>query len=202
VIDWFILTVFVTLAWAVQSFLYKEGVRRKVEPFSMMFWMELPGMLACFIFLLATGGLVWHTLVFALAAVSGFLFAGRTYLRMEALKHLPLNVLYPILSFDVVLTVLASLWILKEHLGFYQILGLIIVLLVLFSYYREHRAGKQKKGFQIGLVLAVVVIVLSTIAALVKVWGSIPKPQHVPLHELCVHHCILRNWDGTSGELL
>jgi drug/metabolite transporter (DMT)-like permease len=150
---WYVSGIFALILLGTQRFLYKVSAEKQcntawttcafmgtVTVLSLVFLLIRPPVIPD-VFLL-----LWLSLLNSVA----FLVATMTH--MEALKHLPVMLVYPAIRLNMVMVVLVSLYIFNERLSPYQILGVIlaVAVMVLLTWQTDRKrsgSGSTRKGF-------------------------------------------------------
>jgi drug/metabolite transporter (DMT)-like permease len=112
----------------------------------------------------------WLILLFGI--LNSIFFLITTITRMEALKHIPTSVSYPIIRMGTIIVVIFSLIYFKDSLSYYQILGIILALVVIFILSKNEEKEKTK-NFKLGIWLTIAALITSALTGITQKFASL-----------------------------
>ncbi|MFH1308342.1 MAG: DMT family transporter [archaeon] len=157
--EWFILSVFATIMFGIQSFLYKSSMEKGCNKFLVtLSFMVTVEILAVILFLFK--GINFSSLLITL--VLGFVFAIVFYIKtisqMKALQFLPTNKVFPITASEVILVIIFALIFFHETLELYQIIGITMIILSITLIHSRSKKQKDYSEKKIGFFYAFLAI--------------------------------------------
>lgn len=151
--NWYTFAVMALFFMGIQRFLYKVSAERKCNTawttFAFMATVALSSSIL-FIVLKESASNIPYLLFIALVNSTAFLVATVTHI--EALKHIPANVAYPVIRLNAVVVVIFSIVYFEDRLSSYQIIGIVLAMAVITILTRqlsdkETTAGNTRRGF-------------------------------------------------------
>jgi drug/metabolite transporter (DMT)-like permease len=166
--NWYLFSIVALILMGVQRFLYKVSAERKCSTvwttFSFMTTVTL--LSALFFFLrgeaISNAKMLWIT-----AALNSGSFLAGTITHIEALKHIPASVVYPVIRLNMVIVVLFSLFFFHDRVSVYQALGMglaVAVILILTRDMDDKRAGYR--NIRKGLILVFISVMSGSVASI------------------------------------
>jgi len=157
--EWFIFSVFATIMFGIQSFLYKSATEKKGDKFLVtLFFMITVEILAIITFFI----LGFKIELLYLTLILGFLFALffflKTISQLKALEFLPTNKVFPITTSSVILVVIYSIFFFNETLSLLQITGIILILLGINFIHKSSKKSLDYKNMKLGFLFAFLAI--------------------------------------------
>ncbi|MFH1500498.1 MAG: EamA family transporter [archaeon] len=150
--EWFIFSIFATVMFGIQSFLYKGAMKKGCDKFVVtLSFMITVAFFALILFLFE--GITFTNLLitFIIGLIFAIAFYSKTIIQMKALQYLPTNKVFPITSSEVILVIFFALVFFKEVLEFYQILGVALIIIAVTLIHGQSKKqkdySKSKKGF-------------------------------------------------------
>ena len=167
--NWYWLAIIGLIMFGVQNFLYKVSAKHKCNSA----WTSFSFMGT--VFILSSGLFVFteqkidnSSVVLFLAIAGAVVFVVSTITRMEALKHIPVNIAYPILNQNKVFVVIFGMVYFNEILSIYQLMGVAIAIIVIFLLTKK-REDKEltDKDFKLGLILIGIAFVTGFLSSII-----------------------------------
>ena len=126
---WYVFALVALILMGIQRFLYKVSAERKCNTAWTTFsFMATVAILSSTLFVVLEESVSDIPLLIFIAMVNSGAFFVATIFHIEALKHIPTSVAYPIIRLNAVLVVIFSILFFKDHLSSYQGLGIILAL--------------------------------------------------------------------------
>jgi drug/metabolite transporter (DMT)-like permease len=130
--SWYIYAIFALILLGFQRFLYKVSAERKCNTAWTTFsFMATVAILSSTLFLLLGESVSDITFLIFIALVNSGAFLVATITHIEALKHIPTSVAYPIIRLNAVVVVIFSIFYFKDRLSLYQGIGIVLALAVI-----------------------------------------------------------------------
>ena len=130
--NWYIYAIFALILLGFQRFLYKVSAERKCNTAWTTFsFMATVAILSSTLFLLLGESVSDITFLIIIALVNSGAFLVATITHIEALKHIPTSVAYPIIRLNAVVVVIFSIFYFKDRLSLYQGIGIVLALAVI-----------------------------------------------------------------------
>jgi drug/metabolite transporter (DMT)-like permease len=158
-----------------QRFLYKVSAERKCNTAWTTFsFMGTVTLLSASLFMLIKEPVPDKTHLLLISCLNSSSFVVGTYAHMEALKHVPGRVVYPIIRLNVATVVLFSVVFFGEKPSISQIMGIIVAVCVIFLLARKSEdqtlsETERKRGFVlifISLLSGSIALISSKLAAI------------------------------------
>ena len=152
---WYVSAIFSLILLGTQRFLYKVSAEKQCNTaWTTCAFMGTVTVLSVIFLLIRPPAIPDVFLLLSLSILNSVAFLAATMTHMEALKHLPATVVYPVIRLNVVMVVLVSLYIFNERLSPFQILGVILAGAVILLLTRQtDRARSASGSLQKGFVL-------------------------------------------------
>jgi len=130
--SWYVFAIFALILLGFQRFLYKVSAERKCNTAWTTFsFMATVAILSSTLFLLLGESVSDITFLIIIALVNSGAFLVATITHIEALKHIPTSVAYPIIRLNAVVVVIFSIFYFKDRLSLYQGIGIVLALAVI-----------------------------------------------------------------------
>lgn len=130
--NWYVFAIFALILLGFQRFLYKVSAERKCNTAWTTFsFMATVAILSSTLFLLLGESVSDITFLIFIALVNSGAFLVATITHIEALKHIPTSVAYPIIRLNAVVVVIFSIFYFKDRLSLYQGIGIVLALAVI-----------------------------------------------------------------------
>jgi len=140
---WYGFAVLALVLLGVQRFLYKVSVERKCNTaWTTRSFMATVAILSSVLVFALKESVSNIPYLFFIAFLNGGAFLIATVTHMEALKHIPAGVAYPIIRLNAVIVVLFSIFYFKDHLSLYQYMGIALAMAVI-AILTRHLSNKE-----------------------------------------------------------
>jgi len=131
---WYLLSLIALFLMGSQRFLYKVSAERGCNTaWVTLIFMASVTVLSTIAFFLSEETVPDPTVLILVAFVNGGAFLAGTVAHIEALKHVPATVTYPLIRLNIVLVILFSVLYFGDHLSFFQVIGIVFALLVVVA---------------------------------------------------------------------
>ncbi len=171
--DWFILVILATVLFGLQSFIYQRIAIKNANKYLVTF-IFLFTVFALTLIVNFVQGISFINLpkTIVLASLFAIFFYIVTILQMKALEYLPSNLVFPITSSSVFLTVLYSLFFFRESLSLFQGTGIILIFTSLVLIKRSIPEKDKKVNGLRGFIIALIVIIPASGMAIVNKYAA------------------------------
>jgi drug/metabolite transporter (DMT)-like permease len=165
--SWYLYSIAALLLLGIQRFLYKVAAERDCSSaLTTAVFMGTVTLLSGVAFLVTAAPLANPSLLMLLALINSISFAGTTLAHIEALRHLPAGITFPLTRLSLGAVVVVSVGFFDERLSHWQWLGVMLGVAVVALLARDARgelrpAGNRRSGF----LLVAICVVCGTIAA-------------------------------------
>ncbi len=130
--DWYVFAILALILLGFQRFLYKVSAERKCNTAWTTFsFMATVAILSSTLFVVLGESVSDISFLFFIALVNSGAFLVATITHIEALKHIPSSVAYPIIRLNAILVVIFSILFFKDRLSLYQGIGIVLALAVI-----------------------------------------------------------------------
>jgi drug/metabolite transporter (DMT)-like permease len=172
---WYLFSILALLFIGTQRFLYKVSAERGCNTawttFSFMATVTVLSFVA-YLIIRPTVPALWVLLL--IAFLNSASFATGTICHMEALKHLPAGVVYPMIRLNAVVVVVFSILFFHDRVSHFQILGIIIAMIVIYVLTRSVQGGKETFGNRrSGFVLVAIALASGAVAVVTSKFATI-----------------------------
>jgi drug/metabolite transporter (DMT)-like permease len=166
--SWYALSVIALILMGTQRFLYKVSAERKCHTAWTTFsFMATVALLSSGAFVLSGEGLGDRKDLILIAAVNSASFVIGTLTHIEALKHIPTSVAYPIIRLNMVVVILFSILYFHDRITTYQVFGIGTAIGVIVILTREAEEGKELTGnIKRGLILVSISVASGAISSI------------------------------------
>jgi len=166
--SWYVLSIIALILMGTQRFLYKVSAERKCHTAWTTFsFMATVALLSSGAFALSGEGLGNRRDLILIAAVNSASFVIGTLTHIEALKHVPTSVAYPIIRLNMVAVILFSIFYFHDQISIYQLFGIgtaISVILILTREAEEHQ--ELTRNIKRGLILVSISVVSGAVSSI------------------------------------
>lgn len=173
--NWYVLSIVVLVLMGIQRFLYKVSAERACPTAWTTFsFMATVTVLSAFFFLFQKESISDARMLILTAGINSASFVLGTVTHIEALKHVPSSVVYPIIRLNMVVVVLFSILFLDDHVSLYQVLGILLAVAVIVILTRDAEEVKGAFGsVRKGLVLVFVSMVSGSVASISSKFAAV-----------------------------
>ncbi len=166
--NWFLLTIICLVLYGIQRFLYKVSAERNCNTaWTTLAFMGTVAVFSSFLWFSSDEVLKNLTWLIILSLVNSLTFFADTIVTIEALRHLPTTIVYPLARMSAVLVVLFSVVYFQDQLSGYQIIGIALAIGVILTLTRvtdeERREGRNVRR---GITLIVLAVLSGAVAAI------------------------------------
>jgi drug/metabolite transporter (DMT)-like permease len=165
--DWYLFSIAALILLGVQRFLYKVAAERGCSSaLTTAVFMGTVTLLSGAVFLVSGESAGRLSALFVLALVNSASFALATVAHMEALKHLPATVVFPLTRLSIVLVIAFSIVWLGERPQPMQGAGMLLGLSVVFVLGRGGGGSGSRGSIRTGLLFAAACVLCGAIASI------------------------------------
>ena len=166
--NWYALSIVALTLMGAQRFLYKVSAERECNTAWTTFsFMATVTVLSVTFFLSLKESVSDARMLLLTAGVNSASFVLGTMTHIEALKHVPSSVVYPIIRLNMVVVVLFSVLFLREQVSPQQMLGIVLAIAVIVILTRDAEEGKGAFGnVRKGLFLVFVSLISGSVASI------------------------------------
>ena len=174
-LNWYLFAIICLFSYGFQYFLYNVSAKRKYNSaWTMVSFMATVTILSLIFFLMSKQGISNMSFLLLFAILNSITFFIVTIGRIEAFKNIPISIAFPIMRMHVVLVVIFSLIYFKEVLSFYQIIGVILAIAIVFILSKQDKREKiDSSKFKIGLILSFIVLLSATVGTIIVKFATI-----------------------------
>ena len=166
--QWYFLSIMALILMGTQRFLYKVSAERNCPTSWTTFsFMATVTLISVLFFLVLREPVLDHKMLWMIALWNSAAFVLGTLTHIEALKHVPSGIAYPVIRLNMVLVILFSVFYFDDHLSLYQVAGMVIAVAVIVLLARDAGQGKGAYGnVRKGLVLAFLSLFFGAMASI------------------------------------
>ena len=172
--NWYVLSIVALVLMGMQRFLYKVSAERKCNTAWTTFsFMATVTVLSVFFFLSLKEPVsnVWMLVLTALINSASFVLGTITHI--EALKHVPSSVVYPIIRLNMVVVVLFSIFFFDDQVSLHQGLGILFAIAVIVILTRDAEEEGTFRSVRRGLFLVFVSLISGSVASISSKFAAI-----------------------------
>ena len=172
--NWYVLSIVALVLMGMQRFLYKVSAERKCNTAWTTFsFMATVTVLSVFFFLSLKEPVsnVWMLVLTALINSASFVLGTITHI--EALKHVPSSVVYPIIRLNMVVVVLFSIFFFDDQMSLHQGLGILFAIAVIVILTRDAEEEGTFRSVRRGLFLVFVSLISGSVASISSKFAAI-----------------------------
>jgi uncharacterized membrane protein len=173
--NWYVLSLVALVLMGMQRFLYKVSAERKCNTAWTTFsFMATVAVLSAIFFLALKEPVSDARMLILTALINSASFVLGTVTHIEALKHVPSSVVYPIIRLNMVVVVLFSVLFLHDHVSLQQVLGILLAIAVIVILTRDAEEGKASLGsVRRGLFLVFVSLISGSVASISSKFAAV-----------------------------
>jgi uncharacterized membrane protein len=173
--NWYVLSIAALVLMGVQRFLYKVSAERECDTAWTTFSFMATVTVLSAAFFLSLGETPTDTgMLLLTAGINSASFVLGTITHIEALKHVPSGVAYPIIRLNMVVVVLFSVVFLRDRVSLHQILGILIAVAVIVILTRDVEEREGSFGsIRKGLFLAFVSLFSGSVASISSKFAAV-----------------------------
>ena len=181
-LGWQPLAIIATVIYGLMNFLYKVAAEQKCSGFYIMSFSGLSVSIISGLIVFANGSafapLKW-LLIFA--GINALFFATGSICKIEALKHIPASLTFPVVKFNSVLTIIIAIIFFHERPNSYQIAGILtgfsVIGVLTLEKWKLDNVKNIKLGFIFSLAAACSTSISMTVGKLAS--KSVPKINYI-----------------------
>jgi drug/metabolite transporter (DMT)-like permease len=173
--NWYVLSIVALTLMGAQRFLYKVSAERECSTAWTTFsFMATVTVLSAAFFLFLNESVSDARMLLLTAGINSASFVLGTMTHIEALKHVPSSVAYPIVRLNMVIVVLFSLLFLRERVSLPQMLGIVLAIAVIVILTRDAEEVKGAFGkVRKGLFLVFVSLISGSVASISSKFAAV-----------------------------
>ena len=173
--NWYVLSLVALVLMGMQRFLYKVSAERKCNTAWTTFsFMATVTVLSAIFFLALKEPVSDARMLILTALINSASFVLGTVTHIEALKHVPSSVVYPIIRLNMVVVVLFSVLFFHDHVSLQQVLGILLAIAVIVILTRDAEEGKASLGsVRRGLFLVFVSLISGSVASISSKFAAV-----------------------------
>ena len=173
--NWYVLSIVALVLMGVQRFLYKVCAEKECDTAWTTFsFMTTVTVLSALFFFTLKESVSDARMLLLTAGINSASFVLGTFTHIEALKHVPSSVVYPIIRLNMVVVVLFSILFLHDRVSLHQVLGILLAIAVIVILTREAEGAKGNFGsVRKGLLLAFVSLVSGSVASISSKFAAV-----------------------------
>lgn len=173
--NWYVLSIVALVLMGVQRFLYKVSAERECNTAWTTFsFMATVTVLSVVFFLSLKESVYDARMLLLTAGINSASFVLGTITHIEALKHVPSSVVYPIIRLNMVVVVLFSILFLHDRVSLHQVLGILLAIVVIVILTRDVEEVKGAvRSVRKGLFLVSVSLVSGSVASISSKFAAV-----------------------------
>jgi len=173
--NWYVLSIVALVLMGMQRFLYKVSAERKCNTAWTTFsFMATVTVLSVLFFLSLKEPVSDARMLVLTALINSASFVLGTITHIEALKHVPSSVVYPIIRLNMVVVILFSILFFHDHVSLHQVLGILLAISVIVILTRDAEEGKESFGsLRRGLFLVFVSLISGSVASISSKFAAV-----------------------------
>jgi drug/metabolite transporter (DMT)-like permease len=173
--NWYVLSIVALVLMGVQRFLYKVSAERECSTVWTTFsFMATVTVLSAVFFFSLKESVSGARMLVLTALINSASFVLGTITHIEALKHVPTSVAYPIIRLNMVVVVLFSVLFLRDHVSLHQALGIVLAIAVIVILTRDAEEVKGAFGsVSKGLFLVFVSLISGSVASISSKFAAV-----------------------------
>jgi uncharacterized membrane protein len=173
--NWYVLSIVALVLMGMQRFLYKVSAERNCHTAWTIFsFMATVTVLSVLFFLSLREPVSDARMLILTALINSASFVLGTITHIEALKHVPSSVVYPIIRLNMVVVVLFSILFLHDHVSLHQVLGILLAVAVIVILTRDTEEVKGSFGsVRKGLFLVFVSLFSGSVASISSKFAAV-----------------------------
>ena len=165
---WYAFSLAALVLLGMQRFLYKVSAERNCPtPWTTFSFMVTVTVLSTMTFIVLKESFSDAKMLFATALLNSASFVLGTVTHIEALKHVPAGVVYPILRLNMVVVVLFGVFVLGDRVSLHQVLGICLAIAVILILTKDADESKGSMGkVRRGLFLLFFSLICGSVASI------------------------------------
>jgi drug/metabolite transporter (DMT)-like permease len=165
---WYFMSIMALILMGTQRFLYKVSAERDCPTAWTTFsFMATVTLISAIFFLVVREPVLDHKMLWMTALWNSAAFVLGTITHIEALKHIPSGIAYPVIRLNMVLVILFSIFYFDDRLSFYQVAGMAIAGVVIVLLARDaERAKGAYSNVKKGLILVLFSLLFGAMASI------------------------------------
>lgn len=173
--NWYVLSIVALVLMGAQRFLYKVSAERKCDTAWTTFsFMATVTVLSVVFFVSLQETVSDASMLLLTAGINSASFVLGTITHIEALKHVPSSVAYPIIRLNMVVVVLFSILFLHDHVSLHQVVGIVLAIAVIVLLTRDAEEGTGSlRSLRKGLFLVFVSLVSGSVASISSKFAAV-----------------------------
>lgn len=173
--NWYTLSLVALVLMGLQRFLYKVSAERECNTAWTTFsFMATVAVLSAFFFFSLRETVTDAGMLLLTAGINSASFVLGTITHIEALKHVPSGVAYPIIRLNVVVVVLFSILFLHDRVSLHQVLGILLAIAVIVILTRDAEQSKGSFGSaRKGIPLVFVSLISGSVASISSKFAAV-----------------------------
>lgn len=173
--NWYGLAILSLFFMGTQRFLYKVSAERRCNTAWTTFsFMATVAVLSSLLFGLSGTGVPNVPFLLFIALVNSASFVTATLTHIEALKHIPTGVAYPIIRLSAVPVVIFSIVYFRDPLSLRQIMGIVLAMGVIFILTRDlHRDQETGKNIKLGILFVFISLLAGAAASISSKFAAV-----------------------------
>ena len=174
--NWYAFAIMALFFMGTQRFLYKVSAERKCNTAWTTFsFMGTVAFFSSILFVALKEPVTNISFLLFIGLLNSSAFLTATMTHIEALKHMPTGVVYPIIRLNVVIVVLFSIIFFRDRLSFYQVTGIVFAMAVIVVLTREFNDedASSYKSRRRGLVFVFISVLSGSVASISSKFAAI-----------------------------
>ncbi len=173
--NWYVLSIVALVLMGVQRFLYKVSAEKECSTAWTTFsFMATVTVLSAVFFFSFKESVSDPSMLILTAGINSASFVLGTITHIEALKHVPSSVVYPIIRLNMVVVVLFSILFLHDHVSLHQVLGILMAIAVIVILTKDAEEEKGSLGSaRKGLFLVFVSLIAGSVASISSKFAAV-----------------------------
>ena len=166
--NWYAFSIAALVLLGMQRFLYKVSAEKKCPTAWTTFsFMATVTVLSAIFFIALKESVSDARMLLVTALLNSASFVLGTVTHIEALKHVPAGVVYPILRLNMVVVVLFGVFVFDDQVSLHQVLGILLAITVIFILTKDADRTKGSMGsVRRGLFLLFASLVCGSVASI------------------------------------
>lgn len=172
--SWYLLSVAVLVLFGLQKFLYKVSAERDYNTaVTTLSFMGTVAFLSISAFLFVEGAISDLGFLLSISALNAVIFLTTTISRIEALKHVPVSVAYPIIRSKIVPVILFGVLWFGEAISPMQSIGILLALAIPLILRKESGSETPNGASRKGLALVGLALVAGAGASIISKFAAV-----------------------------
>lgn len=173
--SWYSFAILSLFFMGIQRFLYKVSAERKCNTAWTTFsFMGTVAILSSILFIVLKESVINIQFLLFIGFLNSVAFLIATITHIEALKNIPTSVAYPIIRLNAVIVVIFSILYFKDHLSFYQVIGIFLAMAVIVILTRQFDdKNSPYRNIKRGLIFVFISLLSGSIASISSKFAAI-----------------------------